>query len=217
MSACETISVPETSSRNEILPREKLAQRGVAGLSDAELITVLLGSGVDGCTVTKVARSVTRRLTRAVHEGGVLTWRDLLGIRGIGRVKAMQVECALELGRRLFSETTQAPVIRGRSDVIAMFSYLKSRKQEHVVVVALDARNRVIGRRTVAIGGLNKTVVEPRDVLGWAVERRAANIILVHNHPSGDSTFSTQDNQFTKRIARGAELLGLRLVDHVVV
>ncbi len=220
------------SALDNNLPREKLKRLGIGGLSDTDLIAVLLGSGIEGKGIKKLSRSVSyymhshlKEMSSKNLEGGVThsmtlipEWRKLIAIKGVGEVKAMQIQCALELGRRFFAKTnTEARIIRSRSDVLSLCSYLKKMRQEHVVVIALNARNEVIAKKTVAIGSLNKAVVEPRDILGWALVQYASGIVLVHNHPSGSTEPSSADLTFTDKIRKASELLGVNFIDHVIV
>lgn len=200
-----------------MFPREKLVRGGLSSLTDTDLIAVVLGTGVDGRGVKDVARHVTKVMAGRIRERRTISWDDFLTIRGVGRVKAMQLSCAIELGRRIYGVDDDTRNIRSRNDVIQMFSYLSRRKQEHVVVLALDARNGVIGNRTVAVGSLNKSVVEPRDIFSWVLSVHAASVILVHNHPSGDKTPSPSDTSFLKRITQAGELLGIPVLDSVIV
>ena len=212
--------------RTKFLPREKLEQRGVQSLSDTDLVSVIIGSGVEGKNVSEVARSVSRTISKIVSSGNnrdennsreILSWKDLLDIQGVGKVKAMQIVCALELGRRMFGDAPEKKIVKNRRDVELMFRHLKKRKQEHVIVLALNARSEIIGSKTVAVGSLNKSVVEPRDIFSWALGRHAAGIIIVHNHPSGDTDLSDADKAFTERLNEASALLGIELIDHVVV
>lgn len=207
------------------LPREKLKERGVETLSDTDLVAVILGAGVEGRSVLKVAASVVRKITSFTSVGSkdderleLQNWTVFEGIEGIGMVKAMQLVSALELGRRVYGqEDENKRVIRSRADVVMMFRYLRKHNQEHVVVIALNARNEMLGKKTVAIGTLNKSLIEPRDIYGWALRKNAAGIILVHNHPSGDCTESEADRVFTKRVEEASKILGMELIDHVIV
>ena len=202
-----------------------MACRGTDSMTDTDLVTILLGTGVEGCPVRKVARSVIRRLSVLVSEiqeaqetSAIRDRTAFLDIEGVGEVKSMQLVCALELGRRIYGNIEhEGTIIRSRKDVIRIFQYLRRRKQEHVIVVALNARNEVVGKRTVAIGSLNKSVVEARDVFSWVLQQHAAGMILVHNHPSGDTSPSDEDRRFTDRMKKAADLLGVDMVDHVIV
>lgn len=201
-----------------LLPREKLKQRGIASLSDTDLVSVILGAGVEGNDVFDVARRVVRTMSRQSQTKKKVEWTDLVRIHGMGVVKAMQIECAVELGSRLSTGKDQnVPVIRCRRDVEKLCRNMSKRTQEHVVVIALNARNQILGRKTIAIGSMNKAVVEPRDIFSWALEMHAAAIILVHNHPSGSRDPSAADSAFTDRVGKAGELLGIPLIDHVIV
>lgn len=207
------------------LPREKLRERGVETLSDTDLVAVILGAGVEGRSVLKVAASVVRKIASFTNVGSnaderkeLQNWTLFEGIEGVGMVKAMQLVSALELGRRVYwPGDGNKRIIRSRADVVMMFRYLRKNNQEHVVVLALNARNEMLGKKTVAIGTLNKSLIEPRDIYGWALRKNAAGIILVHNHPSGDRTESEADRAFTKRVGEASKILGMELIDHVIV
>ena len=205
-----------------IPPREKLEQRGIEGLTEVDLIAVVLGTGVDGCGVMRVARSVLRKLENfeGVEEAGEnrVTWKHLEKVKGMGKVKAMQIECAIELGLRMLGKVESSKTtVHCRQDVERMFQSMRRVKQERVVVLALNARNELLGKKVVAVGSLNKAIVEPRDVFSWALEKNASGVILVHNHPSGDVSPSKADIAFTERVREGGELLGIELLDHVIV
>ncbi|MEA3357635.1 MAG: DNA repair protein RadC [Patescibacteria group bacterium] len=208
-------------SRKFVMPREKLETKGLEGLTDADLISILLGSGIEGVDVRKLAVKVFRLVSEHIKDNqkdGVVDWNDVAQIRGIGKVKAMQIVCALELGKRVFGQPKcLKTIISCKDDVVSVVGHLRTRKREHVVVLMLNARNELMGKKTVAIGSLNMTVVEPRDVFVDAVKVGASGIILVHNHPSGDTSPSEADNRFTERIKKAGELLGIELLDHVIV
>lgn len=214
-------------SKGVCMPREKLRRFGVDGLSDTDLVSIIVGFGVEGRGVLEVSRAVARMIAqyRSPRNGDdsgsnqlALTWKDFMKVRGVGAVKGMQLECAVELGKRFYSIVSEArQVIRCRSDVVNICSYLKKKKQEHVVVLGLNARNEIVGKKTVAIGSLNKAVVEPREILGWALSGGVSGVILVHNHPSGCVEPSEADRVFTEKVRKAAELLGIEFIDHVIV
>lgn len=213
--------------KGSLLPRDKLEVKGIGSLTDSDLVTVILGSGVNGKDVVSVARSVSRVISSEIERlevpfrkdgGGLSDWRKFSVVHGVGKVKAMQVMCAIELGRRIFGvEPHSKTVLRNRDDVLGEVGYLRTRKQEHVVMLMLNARNELIGKKTVAIGSLNKSIVEPRDIFGEAVRNNAAGIILVHNHPSGDTSPSAADIRFTEKVKKAGVLIGIELLDHVIV
>jgi DNA repair protein RadC len=196
------------------MPREKMEKFGVSGLTDVDLIAVLLGSGIKESNYMSIARKVFK-LISSQRDMSVSVYRRLQRISGIGRVKAMQISSAIELGRRLFGSDSEV-YVRNREDVLKLVESLKKKKQEYAVVLYLDARNRLIKRKTVAMGSSNMLVVEPREVFESALKYHATSIILVHNHPSGDTRPSKADLEFTKRVTNAGKMLGIEVLDHVI-
>lgn len=207
-----------------MLPREKLKQRGIKTLSDAELIAVMLGTGTKNRNVISLGGDVARFLSGKCKPRLNDEWfseirlKDLREFEGMGEVKSLKIISALELGRRLFSPSCRKNItLRSRRDVIKQMSYLKSLKQEHVVVLLLDARNSLLDKITVAVGSSNKAVVEPRDIFFNAISCNSSKIILVHNHPSGDTTPSKADMRFEEKLQNAGRLLGIEVLDQVIV
>jgi DNA repair protein RadC len=199
-------------------PRERALAEGIASLGDADLLAVLLGTGVAGRPVTFVAA--------ALLDGfGGLEGLSRLGPaalaeqRGVGMAKALRVAAALELGARAARRPTVAPATLTNSAEVA--AHLEPRiarlPHEEMWLVCLDGRNRVRGLRRVAQGGLHGLSVQPRDVLRAAIYEAASAIILVHNHPSGDPTPSPEDLVLTRKIVEAAGAIGVPLVDHVII
>ncbi|MBN2101148.1 DNA repair protein RadC [Candidatus Dojkabacteria bacterium] len=200
-----------------LLPREKLLESGLDSLSDEELVALVIGSGIEGKGFLLVAREVFRLLYRRIPSGNV-SWQELTKVKGVGDIKAIKVVCAVELGRRIFgSDIESRLIIKSRDDVVREVAYLRRRKQEHVVVLLLNARNELVGKNTIAIGSVNKALVQPREVFRYAIEKGAVGVIIVHNHPSGDTDPSLADKKFTTRIKKAGEIIGIELVDHVIV
>lgn len=199
-------------------PRERLEAHGPEVLSDAELLALLLrtgGSGADALTVA--ARLLTR------HGGLVGLCRagaaDLTAANGIGPAKSATLRASVELGRRLAARRLDpgAP-IRSPADVFHHFhARLRHAAQEHFFVVLLDGRHRVLRHQLVSQGTLTASLVHPREVFRPAVRDSAAALVLVHNHPSGDPTPSSEDRAITERLTRAGEILGVAVLDHVVV
>lgn len=199
-------------------PRERLIARGPAAVSTAELLAILLGSG-EGRGVS--ALDLAGRLLaeagglRELAAAGVA---DLWRRRGIGPAKAVRLVAAFELGRRAAAEAAERTVIRGPADVAKLLGgTLRDLRQEHLCVVLLSTRNHVLGVETVSVGGLDGTVVHPREVFRTALLRSAAAVVLVHNHPSGDPTPSPDDVAITRRLVEAGRLLGVEVIDHVIV
>ncbi len=199
-------------------PRERLDTLGPAALSDAELIALLLRTGDRGGDALSVANDLLER------QGGLqglsrAATGELGRSAGIGPAKSASVRAALEIGRRLAGRRLSAgSVIRSPSDVYRHFHpNLRDARQECFVVVLLDARQRVLRSEVISQGTLTASLVHPREVFRPALRDAAAALVLVHNHPSGDPTPSAEDREVTSRLARAGEILGIRVVDHVVV
>ena len=187
---------------------DQVAHYGADQVSTQGLLSILLGS--------KLAEQVS---AQGLRELSLLSVHDLQEIPGVGRALAARLHAALELGRRCAAEQVE---IIGRfcrtEDVAAYFKpKLAAATQEFLYLVLLNCRNGAFRIRQVAQGGLTGISVTPADILADAVRGRAAGIILVHNHPSGDPTPSLADRELTKRVAEASELLGITLLDHVVV
>jgi DNA repair protein RadC len=199
-------------------PRERLDTLGPAALSDAELIALLLRTGDRGADALSVANDLLE-LQGGLQGLSSAASSELRRSAGIGPAKSASVRVALEIGRRLAGRRLSAgSVIRSPSDVYRHFHpSLRDARQERFVVVLLDARQRVLRSEVVSQGTLTASLVHPREVFRPALRDAAAALVLVHNHPSGDPTPSAEDREVTSRLARAGEILGIRVVDHVVV
>jgi DNA repair protein RadC len=199
-------------------PRERLKRLGPSALSDAELLALLLRTGERGAD----AHAVASRLL--VHHGGLSGLSraepsELANARGIGPVKSAVLAASLEIGRRVASRRLQpGSAIRGPADVFAHFHpSLRLAAHEQFIALLLDGRQRVLREHVVSQGTLTASLVHPREVFRPALREPAAALILVHNHPSGDPTPSPEDREVTERLVRAGDLLGVRVLDHVVV
>jgi len=198
-------------------PRERLASLGVAALSVEELLALVLRTGDRRRDARDVARDLVRGLDRDGLAGASAV--ELARIRGLGPAKAASVVAALELGRRIAVRPLErGALLRGPEDVHHHFaSRLRERREERFAVVLLDGRHRVLGDETVSRGTLTASLVHPREVFRPAIRHAAAAVVLVHNHPSGDPSPSDEDRRVTRRLAAAGELIGIRVVDHVVI
>ncbi len=198
-------------------PRERLERLGAAALSDAELLAILLRSGRRGESALHRAQEV---LAGAEGVARLATWSvaQLTRMHRLGRVQAITVAAALELSRRVASKTDARERF---SDPERVKSYLRSKyahlSQERTGALYLDARNRLLRDSECYTGTLDRALVEPRAVLKGALLEDAAGVILYHNHPSGDPSPSPEDLEFTRRLRKAAEHLGVRFLDHVIV
>ena len=189
-------------------PREKLLHLGVSALQDDELLAVILGSGIKGKGIGELAKEVV----------GLLDVRSdlesLLRVRGLGQAKSMLLLAALEFARRRICPAGIR--IRSAQDVIPLVAHMLSRRQEVFMVISLNGAHEVISIRTVTIGLVNFCQVHPREVFAEAITERACALIAAHNHPSGSLEPSSEDCKVTERLTRAGELLGIKLLDHII-
>lgn len=197
-------------------PREKLLIKGVDHLRDYELLAIVLRTGYQGKNVMEVSKSIIQKYKmRALLQ---LTLQDLIKIKGIGKDKACTLLAAFELTKRALSlDDTSLPVIKTPQDILNQLTNIRQHKKEYFVVLYLNARCQLIHRETISIGTVNSSIVHPREVFEPAIRCYASQIVLAHNHPSGDPHPSDGDITVTKRIIKAGELMGVEVIDHVIV
>jgi DNA repair protein RadC len=199
-------------------PREKLLARGPNSLSDAELLAIFLRTGVSGKTAVDVARDLLSRFG-SLRELLVADSEALADFPGLGPAKVVQLQAALEMGRRFLGEK----LVRGdalsssRDTRDFLQAQLRDRESEVFCCLFLDNRHRVLAFEELFHGTLNGTAVYPREILKRALQHNAAAVILAHNHPSGVAEPSRADELLTARLREALELVDIRLLDHVVV
>lgn len=199
-------------------PRERLERSGPESLTTPELLAILFRTGREGRSAVQVADELFRGLGGLV---GVATasLEELGATPGVGRVKAIEIKAAVELGKRLAATSEESrPVIRSPADVAhLMMAELRYEKREHLVALILDVRNQVRYTRPISTGTLTESLVHPREVYKEAIRHSAAGIILVHNHPSGDPSPSSEDIATTRRLLEAGRIVGIDLLDHVII
>lgn len=194
-------------------PREKMQKYGAGKLSDLELLMAIIGSGSGAADVTKIARDLKMLIA---EKGSELTFEDLMGVKGMAIAKTTQFMAAFELWRRQF-EVTERPIIDSPEKAVEQLVDIRDKKQEYFVCLTLDGANRLIAKRIITIGTLTASLVHPREVFADAITDRAASIIVAHNHPSGSLEPSRADMDVTDRLREAGDLLGVKLIDHIVV
>jgi DNA repair protein RadC len=194
-------------------PREKIAKKGAAALTDIELIEALLGRGTKNRDVRAIARDIAARTSDRTCE---VNYEDILSLEGIGPTKAAQIIACLELGRRRY-ELPGTVKIQKPEDVLPLVGTYREKSQEYFICISLTGAGEVINTRVVTIGILNHSLVHPREVFAEAITDRAASIICVHNHPSGSLDASDQDIAITRQLQEAGNLLGIQLVDHIII
>ncbi|MGL4336853.1 MAG: RadC family protein [Turicibacter sp.] len=203
---------------HEERPRERLLNDGAPFLSNAELLAILLRTGTRNQSAVRLAQAILQK-TEGLKLLNEITIEELIKIKGVGQNKAIEILACIELGKRISkSRQIKADAILSPSDCVSFLSAdMKHLTQEHFVVLFLDTKNYIVGKKTIFIGSLNKAIVHPREVFRAAIKRSSASIICAHNHPSGDPTPSEQDIQLTHRLVEAGELIGIKVLDHVII
>ena len=199
-------------------PRERLLSQGPHVLTDAQLLAILLRVGRHGSSAVQVGMEILGHLggVAGLAQCGI---EELCAIPGVGKAKAAQLKAALELGKRALA----GPLIKGTKITSSrdLFTHyhptLRDLRHEVFKVVLLDAKHAIMRDATVSEGSLTLSIVHPREVFTLAVKESAAAVIFLHNHPSGDPTPSPEDRVLTARLVSAGEVLGIRVLDHLVV
>ncbi len=197
-------------------PRERLMELGAGALSDAELLAILLRTGTKEESVLSLAQRVLRRYSlKELAEASV---GELKRIHGISDAKACEIAACFELARRLQRAKRDARYVKSSDDAYRLlFPRLAHRRVEVFACIYLNSRNRVLRVAELSVGGMEASVVQPREVYRVALEEGATRVIVGHNHPSGDPEPSGEDIRITKALRLGGELLGVELLDHLIV
>ncbi len=201
-------------------PYEKCMQKGPSSLSDAELLSVLLRSGTKGENVVELANRILYENGGAgVSRMNHLSMAELQKIRGIGKVKSIQILCLAELAKRMSrSSGIQSHYFTSPQTIAKYYmEELRHERQEIIKLVMLNARNHFLGDMVIAKGTVNMAVISPREIFIEAMRKEAVSIVLLHNHPSGDPTPSQADITLTKRIRETADVVGISLLDHIII
>jgi len=200
-------------------PRERLYMYGSESLSNEELISIILKTGTKNLSVKEVSLKLLEKI------GNLENFKDigissLMKIDGIGRVKAIEIKAALELGRRVYMNSNKIDKITLNSSEV-IFNYFRDilidKKQEYFYCVYVDTKNKYIDKRCLFIGTINSSVVHPREVFKEAYLLSASGIICIHNHPSGDVTPSREDINLTKKLKEISIIHGIKLIDHIII
>ena len=198
-------------------PREKLLARGPGALTDSELIAILLRTGIPGANAVQVAAQLLERY-KSLNGLSRCTVEELAEIPGIGPAKALHLVAAFDLGRRLARETLTREKIDSPDVVYALLApEMRALHKESLRVILLDTRYHLLRIHEVSVGSVNESIAHPRDVFRPAVISSAYAVIVAHNHPSGDPSPSQSDHSLTRRLAEAAELLQIKLLDHIII
>ena len=198
-------------------PREKLLSQGVASLGDAELIAILLRTGVVGANAVEVGRQLLQKYG-SLAALSRCTVGEFEAIKGIGKAKALHLLAAFALGQRLARETLARQKLDSPELVYDLLApEMRALHKESLRVLLLDTRYHLLRQEEVSLGSVNESIAHPRDIFRPAVLASAFAVIVVHNHPSGDPSPSQADHSLTRRLGEAAELLQIKLLDHVII
>lgn len=205
-------------------PREKLRREGADKLSNPELLAIILRSGTKGESVLITAQRLMAKFC-SLEKIAESSFDDLLTFKGLGPTKSAQLQACFEISKRINKGTSAEqknklnydPVTNPNYAVEIIRSKITNYSKEHFIVLSFDTRNRLIGTDNISVGNLTASIVHPRETYEAAIRRHAAQIIIAHNHPSGDVEPSDEDIRITKRLSEAGKIMGIELIDHIVV
>ncbi len=200
-------------------PREKLLNKGKQNLSDAELITILIGSGTKKFSALELSKQILKSVNYNLNELGKLNVADLMKHKGIGEAKAVTIIAALELGRRhKVADILERKKITCSKDVFEIFnSILAELPFEEFWIILLNRANKIIDKIKISQGGISGTVADVRLIMKYAIDKLATGIILCHNHPSGNLKPSREDINLTDKIKKAGDIMDITLLDHIII
>lgn len=200
-------------------PREKLSTQGRRALTDAELIAILIGSGSRDETAVELSKRILHHYDNDLNLLGKASIAELSNFKGIGEAKAISIIAALEIGRRRDDTEVKAPeFIHGSKEAYSLMRrHLVDLAHEEFWIILTTRSQKVISRELISRGGLSQTIVDPKVIFGIALQRQASNIILVHNHPSGNLKASDADITITRRLIQAGNVLEIKVLDHIII
>ena len=201
-------------------PQEKMLYGGAGGLSNSELLALIIRTGTGDKSAVRLADEVISYANENTGGLGAAEVKELTEIDGIGEAKACSIVAAMELSKRLISGqqgTVRVRIRDSRQVAEILMEEMMYEKRECFMTLNLNSKLQVESKSVISIGNLDSAPVHPREVFGPAVRRGAAAVVVAHNHPSGDPSPSPQDIDVTKRLIKASEILGIKLLDHVIV
>ncbi|AFD05532.1 RadC family protein [Solitalea canadensis] len=212
--------LPITAWAEDDRPREKMMLKGRQSLSDAELIAILIGSGTAKLSAVDLSKHILNSLQNNISKLAKLSTKELMKYKGIGEAKAVTILAALELGRRRKEEEQVNKIQRiscSKDAYTIINPYLADIQHEEFWVILLGRSNKVLAVSNVSKGGMTSTIADPKIIFKQAIEHSATNMILIHNHPSGNLTPSQQDITLTNKFIKAGELLEIQVLDHLII
>ncbi|MFA5524441.1 MAG: DNA repair protein RadC [Tissierellales bacterium] len=200
-------------------PREKLYKYGSKSLSNTELLAIIIRTGSRENTAIELSQMLLAGKKEGISFLTDTSLQEIMKVKGIGECKAAQILAAVELGKRVMISTLKEKTkITSPTDIVDLLMLdMTHLKKEHFKIVMLDTKNQVIAIEDISVGCLNSSIVHPREVFKEAIAKSSASIILVHNHPSGDPAPSKEDIAITRRLNEGGDILGIKVLDHIII
>jgi len=197
-------------------PRERLLKFGIENLSEAELLALILEKGTKKENVIEVSNRLIAQ--HGLDKLSECSLKELQEINGIGQAKAMQILALFEINKRKSMTNCETRQIKTAKEVFDLFhEKLKDEKQENFYILMLNNKNFIIGQEKISMGTVDSSIIHPREIFKPAIKNSASRVILVHNHPSGDSSPSKEDREVTEEIVKAGEILGIQVLDHVII
>ena len=208
----------------DLLPYEKFERFGAQALTDAELLAIIIRTGTKEANSIELGKKILSLGTGSGQANGILslqhlTLDELMEVKGIGKVKAIRIKCVTEFSRRIAMETFKKGIRFDRPSTIADYykEQVRHLEVEQVILVMTDGKNQFLKDYVLSTGTVNMSLISPREVFMTAIKAQAVHILLVHNHPSGDSSPSRDDIEITKRIHEASQIINIPLVDHIII
>ncbi len=200
-------------------PREKLYSQGVEALSNSELLAILIRIGNKEDSAIDLAERILSMDERGISYLADTTMDELTQIKGIGQSKACQILAAIEFGKRINRRGALDKIKVTSPQILAdlLIQEMRYLSKEHFKIAILDTKNQILKIEDISVGTLNASIVHPRDVFKVAIKKNASSIILIHNHPSGDTTPSNEDISITNRLVECGSLMGIKVLDHIII
>lgn len=195
-------------------PREKLIRLGSENLSEEELLAIIISSGTKGKNAIQLSRELIKKFGENLFKTSI---EDLSKIKGLGKVKAIKLKSSFELGLRYANALSGKVLVNNSEDVYILLNEFIDKKQEHFLLLTLNARNQLISKKVITIGIIDSSLFHPREVFAEAISDRSSKIIVAHNHPSGNLDPSPNDIKMTRKIKESGEVLGIELVDSIII
>lgn len=202
----------------EMRPRERLFEQGATGLSDVELIAIVIRTGTRDQTSLQLAGQLLEEFG-SLGKMSYASLEELSEFQGIGRAKAAQLIACVELGKRVFKAglDVRRPITSPEQLASLLMLQTRDLDREHFKAVILNTKNHVLKIVDISIGSLNSSIVHPRELFKMVLKHSGAALIVAHNHPSGDPEPSSEDMRLTKRLSEAGKILGIDLLDHLIL